>query len=305
MEKQKNKKKILVVGDVIFDKYVYVETNRIAQEANIPVYDQKGVEWRAGGAANVAVNIASLAENECDVWLAGIHCDLTDIIPYRELKSLHIYPESGEELIKTRYVCDNKIVCRIDNNIEFDSIDIGVFEDHFIYGYTELENLSTFDLIVISDYDKGTITPKLVELIKKSGIKTIVDSKRKDLRIFDGLFALNINEHEYAVQVSNNEYHNVGSFFDYVVVTKGKKGSVLIQTETLSFDKFVNHKEEFPTKTVDVVDVTGCGDTHTAGFAVGIMRDKEDVRNAVRFANACATQVVTKFGTARVNKWDL
>lgn len=300
-----SKKKILVIGDVMFDKYIVVSTNRMAQEANIPIYDEENISYKAGGAANVANNIIALASKECEVDLAGIYTDM-----FFEYDSGHealrfdcnfspcVYP--NQDMEKVRYVLDDKIIFRSDNIKKFEQEDIDTFQREFLKC-----NLSKYDLIIISDYDKGTITKDIAHHIKSSGVKTIVDSKKFDLSMYWGFYALNVNENEYGMQKYNSAYQNVGLLFENVIVTKGKNGAALLQTERLGPAKFVTHKEEFPTTQVKAIDVTGCGDTHTAGFAVGILRDSLDIRNAIRFANQCATQVVTKFGTSRINKWDL
>lgn len=286
-----NKKKILVVGDIILDIYQPISITRKAQEANIDIYDEVGrAETLPGGAANVMNNIKSLAD-DIDVELAGIS----------EYYFEHDLVIPGDNLTKLRYHIGEKILCRVDNRKKFLDNHIEIFENRFLQ-----EDLTKYNLIVISDYDKGTVTNKVINHIKRSGVRTVVDSKRYDLSIFNGLYALNVNEHEYNLQSSNKEYFCIESLFQHVIITLGEKGCEHHQYDyKMSYgNKYVIHSELFPTKKVDVVDVTGCGDTHTAAFAIGITRDDFNIRQAIQYANICATIAVQKFKTARITKWD-
>jgi D-beta-D-heptose 7-phosphate kinase/D-beta-D-heptose 1-phosphate adenosyltransferase len=296
-------KEILIVGDIILDRYTVVNIERFAQEADIPVFDMtKECELRLGGAANVAVNAASLGVNEVSVSISGISDSSINEAIRKHGIDVHM-TISGCELEKHRLVTkDREIVARMDSKKEFSLYDTTNFEDAFLD--TPLDD---YDLIIISDYNKGTVTEKVARYIIESGVRTIVDSKRYDLSIFDGAFALNINKEEYSRQVSNKAYVPFERLFDYALVTLGEDGSMLRQYENAEAGvttSYIIHSEEFPTKEVEAVDVTGCGDTHTAAFAVGLARDSNDVRGAVRYANGCATIAVQKFGTSKVSKWD-
>jgi sugar/nucleoside kinase (ribokinase family) len=114
---------------------------------------------------------------------------------------------------------------------------------------------------------------------------------------------LKVNAHEHGIQASMEKklYDNrcVESFFKYCVVTSGRLGAMLIECEKAKTDQYMHviHKENFPTEEVPVKDVTGCGDTHTAALTFSYLKTR-DVRRSVKFANACARDVVQKFGTS-------
>lgn len=294
-------KKLLVVGDIITDRYTRVSTIRKAQEADIPVYEKCLPDaCIPGGAANVALNAGALSCGEFQVDLSGITADVElhecDFVNWKTLVW-------GDSITKHRFVDNTKesILFRLDNKRKFANKEIELFEKQFLDC-----DLSQYSMIIISDYDKGTVTEKVIQHIKLSGVKTIVDSKRYDLTPFSGFYALNINHDEYAIQVSNKNYTTIESLFDFVIVTLGAEGAELRQYEKFRSDCFMYtvHTEKFPVKAVSVVDVTGCGDTFTAALAIGLMRDFEDIRNATRFANTCASLAVQKFGTTRISKWD-
>lgn len=296
--------KVLVIGDIMLDQYTHVHTNRRAEEANIPVWDELRHEYRLGGAANVAHNLKSIGKDEVEVHLAGI-CGSSVVTWKLDEAGVKRDRVMGQEtMTKRRFVDpDGKIVTRVDNFRHFEKGEIEFFE--MMMDYWEQK----FDAVIFSDYNKGTINQKVVDVFKKLAPLTIVDSKREDLRIFDGINILKVNEREYSTQVSSKLYTNFTEFFQYVVVTKGDQGSTLIMCDhakTVRADlspgriigeSYVNHSEDFPVIRVMAKDVTGCGDTHTAAMAFCTLKTR-DVRSAVKFANSCAAQVVQKFGTS-------
>lgn len=271
--------RVLVVGDAMIDRYVFVNSNRMAPEAPIPVWVKQGVDDRPGGAANVCENLRAIAQGEVDIMLAGI---------------------LNPAMIKVRYVdADQRIVYRVDSFEKFDPNATTQYEQAFC-DYLFPAELP--DAIIISDYDKGTISEKVVQRIRESGVKpVIVDSKRKDLRIFEGFQVLKINLAEYGVQCASQDYTCVERLFDNVVVTKGKDGAELRMCEKVKSNdrRYLVHTEQFPVEKVEkVVDVTGCGDTHTAALTFSLLKNGGDIRLALKFANACARSVVQKFGTS-------
>ena len=312
--------KVLVVGDIMTDRYTYVKTNRNSQEVDVPVWDFSKMEYRQGGAANVAVNLKALGGDTGLVRLAGLNrsdsqAKVADYIDYRLCSagcdgspqrwgSHGAQEHDHNDMIKHRFVDDvtGEIIFRFDNKKKFEKCWIENFERKFLG-----EDLDEYDVIVVSEYDKGTVTEKRAKKIVSEGRQVIVDSKRLDLRIFEGARILKVNEEEYSTQVSCQLYTNVERLFECVVVTKGKMGTELRMNEKYDghyASSYTVHMEQFTVERVTALDVTGCGDTHTAAMAVALLRDDKDVRNAVRYANRCASLAVQRFGTTRVSKWD-
>lgn len=295
-------KNVLVVGDVMIDKYTYVMSDRQAPEAPIPVWDEVSSEKRLGGAANVAHNLKCLGKDEIEVALAGIvSTEDKKMILKAGISTYLCTSNDAKSMVKHRIVKqdEQKIITRIDNKKRFSDADIEAFKSNLKQFLPGAFPAGDFDVIVISDYDKGTINEDVIEILKNYSNVFIVDSKRTDLSMFRGMQVLKINEHEYANQVSHGPYTNVESLFDYVVVTKGAKGSTLLQNEVTKStnNRYVVHSEDFPVEPVKAKDVTGCGDTHTAAMTFSLLKNG-DVRFAVKFANACARNVVQKFGTS-------
>ena len=290
-----DKKSVLVVGDVMIDRYIHVRTERNAPEASIPVWDELRKENRLGGAANVAHNLKSLGKDDLIVYLAGI-------VGHEDRKMISrtgidtILCTGAETMLKQRYVDEGgKFLFRSDNKKSFSMDSKQSFKSclsHFLPGHS-------FDAVVFSDYDKGTIDEEIVSMLSHRGKFVVVDSKRIDLSLYRGSSFLKLNESEYSAQISRGPYDCVEELFDGVVVTLGSRGAELRQHDKKrsSQSKYAIDVEHFPTQAADVVDVTGCGDTHVAAFTFSLLNG-HDPRSSVRFANVCASKVVNLFGTS-------
>lgn len=294
-------KRVLVIGDVMIDRYKYVKSTRAAAEADISVWDEIKVENRLGGAANVANNLKALGGDDVEVTLAGVFGNL-----FREgvdlIKNHGINTDicvGGTSMIKTRYVDNDsmKYILRSDNIKRFSDDDVRFFQMLFkSYMYER-----SFDAIVISDYDKGTLTDEIISCIKGHPL-VVVDSKRRDLSMYKGFKIIKVNEVEYNAQVSNSSYI-FENLFEYCAVTLGSKGTQLRWADPRSTDTHYKiYSENFNVDAISATDVTGCGDTHTAAMTHYLLKttDKDliDIRSAIRFANDCARKVVQKFGTS-------
>jgi rfaE bifunctional protein kinase chain/domain len=299
--------KVLVVGDLMLDHYTFVSSSRQAAEAPIPIWDQEGGEWRLGGAANVAHNLKSLGKEDIEVWAAGICAKNHELRAARDWISragINVGLVGGSQtMVKHRFVHNNQVIFRVDNIKHFDDLSISTYEAFF--KNFAIGRMFDFDAVVFSDYNKGTVTREMVEaarLAAKPGTIFVVDSKRHDLSMFKDFDVCKLNEHEYSAQIAHPKYTNPERLFKYVFVTKGSKGAELRMGDPVATraNRYVVHTENFPTDSVDPVDVTGCGDTALAGLTFSLLLDPGDVRKAVRFANLCATKVVQKFGTATV-----
>jgi len=214
------------------------------------------------------------------------------------------YSSFANIIEKHRFDVDGNIIFRVDSRKSFEKSFVDEFDQVFCSEFDR--DASDFDLAIISDYDKGSITKNIARKVIENIPIVIVDSKRKDLRIFDGAHTLNVNEIEYCSFVCSDQYLDFEKLFDFVVVTLGGRGAALRRFDRNSSTdhKAMIHVETIPADIVEPVDVTGCGDTHVAAFTLGLLRDRNDVRGAVRFANQCAAIAVQKFGTAEVSRWD-
>jgi bifunctional ADP-heptose synthase (sugar kinase/adenylyltransferase) len=213
----------------------------------------------------------------------------------------------GQTMVKRRYVerDTSRIIFRHDDILRFRQNDVWNLELSFD-DLMRYEN-GNFDAIVVSDYDKGTITGRVLdEISANKGTLRIVDSKRRDLSTFRDFDILKLNWQEYCAQQDSARQRCLEEMFGAVVVTRGDRGAELRMFDRAASaqageGKFVVHAEKFKVEPIRSVDVTGCGDTHTAAMAWALINDPLDVRSAVRFANKCAGDVVRKFGTSVVD----
>lgn len=290
------KKRIVVVGDVMLDKYIYGEVDRISPEAPVPIVKVEKEVYELGGAANVAANVVSLGGK---AFLFGyIGSDYSGKILSNEINKKGIKYNLPEVLSqttrKTRVISNNHQVTRIDR------------EDHanvmkeFENKFAECILKSNPDVIIISDYAKGTITNNLISRIKNKGIKILVDPKPKNNVNYSGVYLITPNLKE-AIEMSGlKNVSEAGkslqkSYLSNILITRGKEGMTLFEG-----------KEEvnFPTQAKEVYDVSGAGDSVVATLALGIS-SRIDLKDSVFLANTVAGIAVSKAGTATVSKSEL
>lgn len=258
------KKKIAIIGDSFLDEYVIGEVNRISPEAPVPVLDVTRHEQRGGGAMNVANNLHGL----------GVEFTLFTIfptsmqVPYRVIS-----PKGCTVLRKTRYVGNaNQQIVRVDSPKVYRKEDIKKMM------YPNFEN---FDIVAFADYDKGIV---------KGGKATIVDSKKKDLSVFDGSEYLKVNAGEF-----NN---CIGSdVFSKAFITNGQKG--------IDYYEHGELQQNSPTQTKEVIDVGGAGDTVLATMIYCLAHDITDPKNMMDIANKAAGIVISRFGTSAITLKEL
>lgn len=236
--------KILLIGDNCDDVYQYGTVDRISPEAPVPVFKFNYEERKAGMAGNVACNLQALG---CEV------------------NYLH-----GETSTKTRIVDlrSRQQIVRIDNDVISNPIQID----------SEIPNI--FDAVVISDYNKGTVSYELVSDLRKSFKGPIfMDTKKNDLACFHGIY-VKINEAEYNNRISIN--HSL-------IVTLGARGAMY------KTGRDPKHETIYSCPKVEVVDVTGAGDTFLSAFAFEFLRSQNH-SSAIEFANCAASITVQHFG---------
>ena len=272
---------ILVVGDIILDHYVHTRVTRISPEAPVPVCEFVREEWLPGGAANVAANIQSLGGSPILVGV-GDH-----VSPLNQL----VIIETGRPTTKkTRIVAENgQHLLRVDREVR-----TPITEETESYLMNRIKAvIDKCSAVVISDYDKGCITPFLAKaVIEEAGllqIPVIVDPKKQDWSCFDDATVLTPNSVEYS------RCHQ-SPFKKYeVLLTLGADGMQLV-------GDYIIPALTPPDK---VVDVTGAGDTVAAAMAVALSDGDVTLLQAAHFANRAAAVVVRKRGTATVTQQEM
>tara|TARA_Y100000385_G_scaffold53362_1_gene50777 strand:+ start:446 stop:1867 length:1422 start_codon:yes stop_codon:yes gene_type:complete len=295
---------VTVIGDVMLDRFWSGGSRRISPEAPVPVVNIMSQEDRAGGAGNVAVNLAHLG---IDVSLVGL-CGEDDHA--RALRACveatgvrwNVMPCGGETIVKLRVLSRNQQLLRMD----FESPLASYGNDLFV-GYAR-QHLADADLVVFSDYAKGSLAmvDRLLEVCRDMGKPTLVDPKGLDFERYRGATVLtpNLAELEAIVGPCNDETtllektETLRASLDVqaILVTRSEAGMTLIQAGSPAQHLAASARE--------VYDVTGAGDTVIAVMA-GCLSAGLPLSESARFANQAAGIVVAKLGTASVTPAEL
>lgn len=299
---------MLVVGDIMLDRYWRGNARRISPEAPVPVVIHQTEQLEVGGAANVAANIAGMG---AQTFLTGIIGDDEDGRSIEEnLREANIsanYLIRSRErptTVKTRIVANNQHIVRIDKE---DTTEVSLEDAGKIWNSIE-EIFSDTDIFVVSDYAKGTLTENLLlRLITKAADENkivLIDPKGRDYKKYSGATILtpNLKEAADALQLEDLDDASIDAAgvellkrFELraLLITRGEKGMTLFQ------------KSEPPlyidTRARQVFDVTGAGDTVIASLALAL-GSGAGFYEAAKFANLCAGIIVQQFGTAKISK---
>jgi D-beta-D-heptose 7-phosphate kinase/D-beta-D-heptose 1-phosphate adenosyltransferase len=299
------KKKITVIGDVMIDWYLHGESSRISPEAPVPVVNFKESKFQLGGAANVANNLKHL---EIEPFLIGaIGNDHFGSLLKEHLKAEKIKfnlstEKSFQTICKQRLMSSNQQLARIDYEKYFHGSKLTNIFNTFI------RNIAKTDLIIVSDYGKGTIfnARKLIQSAKKLKKKILIDPKGKDFTKYKGANLITPNKAEF-----ENIMGKVGSKRDLankakkmledlnlesLIVTLGSEGMyVLTKSNKKITGDFINAYPQ------EVFDVSGAGDTTISALGAALS-EGNDIFSAAEFANLAASISVSKLGTSTVSK---
>ena len=289
---------IVIIGDLMLDEYIIGDSNRISPEAPEPVIEEQERSHVPGGAANVAVNATVL---NADARLTGILGNDTEgEIFLTRLADLGvgtdgiIAADDRPTSRKTRLIARGNQVLRVDRET-IKAVD-GALEDRLV----EMVNQQSGDVVVVSDYAKGVITPKLFKRILASGKRLIVDPKSSDFSIYSGAFLVTPNLKELceacgASSIPLNEVEQEtrklmqNCSIENILVTLGADGMMLVEGNGSS--------THIHTRAREVYDVTGAGDTVIATIACAVAA-KASLEDACMIANIAAGIVVGKHMTA-------
>ena len=293
--------RVLVVGDVMLDRYWHGATSRISPEAPVPVVHVGQSEERAGGAANVALNISSLGAQACLLGITGddeAAVSLEALLGGAGIRCAFQKMADTATVTKLRVISRHQQLIRLDFEDGFADVDT----DTLLQQYRqELENC---DVVVLSDYGKGTLTriEPLIAAARAAGKPVLVDPKSKDFTAYAGaaLITPNMHEFEQVVGVCENEQALIEKSAELMerldlgalLVTRGEQGMTLLRKGEPEL--------HLPTHAQEVFDVTGAGDTVISVLAAALAAG-EDLPSATALANLAAGIVVGKLGTASVS----
>jgi len=299
---QKLQPKILVVGDLMIDKYLWGECNRVSPEAPVQVINVKRETKVLGGAGNVANNLVSLGSRVEVLSVIG-GCEISNELRklFKEINLSTQYLIEQKDRVtskKTRIISAQQQVIRYD--IESDEDINKDSEKKLIEFFKSI--IDNFELVILSDYGKGVLTANIVqdiiEIANSIGIKVIIDPKGSDYSKYTSAYLLTPNKKEAseATGIDISDENSLKSALSHL------KKSCKLNTSliTLSEDGiaiFDDHFRSHPTVTKEVFDVTGAGDTVIAALGYALAT-KQDIDSAAVLANIAAGVVVGKIGSA-------
>jgi D-beta-D-heptose 7-phosphate kinase / D-beta-D-heptose 1-phosphate adenosyltransferase len=296
---------VLIVGDVMLDRYWHGSSNRVSPEAPVPIVNVSLEEERPGGAGNVALNIAALGVRVSLVGVVGD--DPAASLLKNRLDKAGIFSDlqiSGSKptITKLRVMSRHQQLLRMDFEETFGVEDSDTFDDKIS------SVLPHADILVLSDYAKGTLQDcqALIKRARAAGIPVLVDPKGGDFARYQGasLLTPNIAEFEAVVGRCDSEQEVVRKGLqlisklnvDALLVTRGEMGMTLLRAHQAAI--------HLPARAREVYDVTGAGDTVIAVVAA-VLASGQGLPDAVALANLAAGIVVGKLGAATVSAPEL
>jgi rfaE bifunctional protein kinase chain/domain len=303
--RQMHGRTVVVLGDVMLDEFIWGDVSRISPEAPVPVVDIRRESTHLGGAANVLSNLVALGAKACVIGVVG-QDDAGQKIrsALREQSTLqsdeHLITDgSRPTTIKTRIIAHHQMVVRTDRERRA-PVDAQV-EDKIIAAARDA--VANAHALVISDYDKGVITPRILSEVLPAAyerIPVLIDPKIRNFDSYRPATLVTPNHHE-ALRLINLEEDSDGALesaahaiqerlsCDAVLITRGDRGMMLVEGN--------NGPVYVGTAAREVFDVTGAGDTVIATLAAALAGDAS-MTDAALLANHAAGIVVGKLGTA-------
>lgn len=293
--------RLLVIGDVMLDRYWHGEASRVSPEAPVPVVKVGNREDRPGGAGNVALNMAALGSAVRLVGIVGN--DETGLELLSRLNAAGVYCDflqSADKptITKLRVIGQHQQLIRLDFEQEFEAADIIGLQG-------KVKSLiGDSQVMVLSDYGKGALqeTANLIELGRSKDIPIIVDPKGANFEKYRGatLLTPNLSEFEAVAGYSNNEEEFVNKGLrlvkdlnlEAILITRGEHGMTLIRPDSPEL--------HLPARAQEVFDVTGAGDTVISVLAAA-MAAGNGLADSTALANLAAGLVVGKLGTAAIS----
>jgi D-beta-D-heptose 7-phosphate kinase/D-beta-D-heptose 1-phosphate adenosyltransferase len=304
---------VLVVGDVMLDRFAYGAVERISPEAPVPILKLEHETSSLGGAGNVAHNVASLGGRAVLVGAAGHDAAGSIIVeslcPSAGIDAHIVQTASYLTSVKTRFVCEGHHILRVDSErtVLDDAASSRVYS-------TATSLLSSAYVMVLSDYAKGVLTPAgvrtLLSAAKAANVPVIVDPKSVDLSIYRHADLITPNAAEATAATGHDCSTDAGAGraadailkianVRAVLITRGGDGMTLLAPQS-----GVATPQHIPAMTTTVNDVSGAGDTVTATVALALSVGI-DIKTAVELACTAAAIAVGRPGTAAASTWDL
>jgi D-beta-D-heptose 7-phosphate kinase/D-beta-D-heptose 1-phosphate adenosyltransferase len=299
-----SKTHVVVVGDVMLDRYLFGSTGRISPEAPVPVVRVQEIDDRPGGAANVAINLASLGVTTRLVGVVGEDEEarsLRTILKSRAIQCDFLTVDDRPTITKTRVQSRGQQLIRLDQE------DTAAIPGEEVVKILQ-DSIQGADAVVLSDYGKGALADiaTMIDVCRKAGVPVLVDPKGHDFEKYRGANVITPNQTEFeaVVGVCDSDEELVArarEMLDHLelnalLVTRSEKGMLLLEADM--------EPVFLSTQAREVYDVTGAGDTVIATFA-GAIASGQDLASAAALSNIAAGLVVRKIGVAAVTPGEI
>ena len=299
-----SKTHVVVAGDVMLDRYLFGTTGRISPEAPVPVVHVQETDDRPGGAANVAVNLASLGVSTCLVGVVGkddAADSLRSILYSRDIHCDFHAVDDRPTIMKTRVQSRGQQLIRLDQENASDMPGDEVVK-------LLQQSIKGAGAVVLSDYGKGALADvaTMISVCREAGVPVLVDPKGSDFEKYRGASVITPNQSEFEsaagvcdtdeelVRQARKMLHHLR--LDALLVTRSEKGMLLLEADMEPVFLSAQARE--------VYDVTGAGDTVIAALA-GAVASGQDLPSAAALANLAAGLVVRKIGVATVTPGEI
>lgn len=292
--------RVLVVGDVMLDRYWHGDVTRISGEAPVPIVHVQRDEIRLGGAANVALNVKTLGARVTLLSMVGqddAARKLRSLLANQEIETYLGEDPNMETVVKLRIIGRSQQMLRIDFETEPDHEVLTYMVERF------KDLVCEHDAVIFSDYGKGGLAhiPRMIQMARDAAKPVFIDPKGNDWTRYRGATAITPNRSEMVqivgswtseTQLQDKSQALIKKLeLNSLLVTRSEDGMTLIEADRVA---------SIPAETHEVADVTGAGDTVIATLAV-MGSCQLDMLQAMSLANRAAGIVVTKFGTASVS----
>jgi rfaE bifunctional protein kinase chain/domain len=305
------KQRVLVLGDIMLDHYIWGKVERISAEAPVPVLEAQKEEFRLGGAANAALNVKSLGGKAILLGVTGRDSAAQDLKRLMECKGLAtdglIDDPDRKTTLKTRIVATNQQIVRIDRETQIDLEN----EARTALLDSLRRLLPNCQALIIEDYNKGVLTGEVIsgalELAKSLGIPVAVDPKHRNFRQYRGVDIFKPNFRELQ-DILDMEFESEDEFQVAASQLRGEMQikNLIVTRGSLGMYVFDGGKQarHLPTAAREVFDVSGAGDTVISALTLAYVSGA-DIHLAAKVANHAAGVACGKVGTASVNPDEL
>ncbi len=305
------RRRVLIIGDVMVDSYLWGKVDRISPEAPVPVFLVTDREDRPGGAANVALNVAALGAEPVICALIGNDIpgkSFRALLEKRGITDRGIVETNGRPTtVKTRVISGHQHIVRVD---EESRSPIGqVEQDALIKHISQLIEDYPPDVIIFEDYNKGVLTPEVIEhtitLAEEKGIPTAVDPKKENFFAYRKatLFKPNLKElaEGLKTEINRDDTASIEKAVDMLEERLDNRISLITLSDKGVFVKQDNERYHLPAHVRNIADVSGAGDTVISVAALALAA-KLDIRNLAAISNLAGGLVCEYVGVVPIDR---